>query len=100
MTNEEYLAELDEQLRRLVRKYINIRGRINQGRTVTAVQLNVENSMDDMDEIQKEMMAIANKLKKEHDIVTTDELKQQIHTRYIDTLKSISNFRIYGDLPE
>lgn len=97
MTNEEYLVQLEEQLRPLVRKYINIKGRIQNGRTVTAVQLNIENCMDDMDDIQKEMMAIANNLKKEHGIIPSAELNEQILARYMDTLKSISNYRITGN---
>lgn len=100
MTHEEYLLQLDERLRSIIRKYINKNGRINQGRTVTAVQLNIENSMDDADDIQKDMMAIANNLKKEHNITPDAELKAQIMQRYIDTLKSISNYRITGKFPD
>lgn len=100
MTHEEYLLQLDEQLRPLIRKYINRNGRILQGRTVTAVQLNIENSMDDADDIQKDMMAISNSLKKEHNITPDAELKAQIMQRYIDTLKSISNYRITGKYPD
>lgn len=96
MTNEEFLIQLDEQLRPLVRKYINRKGQINNGRTVTAVQLNIENSMDDMDDIQKEMMSIANNLKKEHGVVADAELKAAISAQYLNTLKSISTFRITG----
>lgn len=96
MTNEAFLSLLEEELRPLVRKYINRKGQINNGRTVTAVQLNIENSMDDMDEIQKEMMTIANNLKKEHGVVADADLKAQISTQYLHTLKSISNYRITG----
>jgi threonine synthase len=96
MTNEAFLILLDEQLKPLVRKYINRKGQISNGRTVTAVQLNIENCMDDADEIQKEMMAIANNLKKEHGIVADADLKQQISAQYLDTLNSISTYRITG----
>lgn len=100
MNNEEYLQQLDAQLRPMVRKYISKKGRINQGRTVTSVQLNIENCMDDADEIQKEMMSIANILKKENNVVATDELKQQLSERYINALKDVSTYRITGNWPD
>ncbi len=96
MTNEEFLIQLEDQLTPLVRKYINRKGKINNGRTVTALQLNIENSMDDMDEIQQEMISITNNLKKEHSIVADAELKKQISALYLNTLKKISNYRITG----
>jgi|GEM_PF-6848924 len=96
MTNEEFLIQLEEQLNPLVRKYINKKGQISNGRTVTAVQLNIENSMDDMDEIQQDMMSVTSNLRKEHGITTDSELKEKISALYLHTLKRISNYRITG----
>ena len=97
MNEEEYLVSLEKELKPVLKKYINSREPINHGRTVTSTQLSIENCMDDMDDIQKDMALIGARLKKETGIAVTDELNEGIQTLYFNVLKTISNYRITGE---
>ena len=97
MIPEEYLAYLEKELKVVLKKYINSREPITHGRTLTSVQLNIENCMDDMDDIQKDMAMLGARLKKETGITVNDELNEGIQKLYYNVLKTISNYRITGE---
>lgn len=99
MSNEEYLVSLDEHLNGVMRKYMRT-GRVQHGRTITSMQLNIENCMNDADEIQKEMIEIATGLQQETGVEMTPELKKEVLARYIAILNKIGGYRITGEWPE
>lgn len=95
MTDNEYLVLLDAQLQPLVQKYAALR-RVSFGRTLTAMQNNIENCMDDADEIQKDMMALNRLLLQKYNVEPTATLKKEITGKYIAALGKISHSRING----